>query len=269
MFLFRPSFCKPALCALLFAIALRTAPAQQKEPKPMAPQAHPKFEVAAIKLTEPGHKGQGFHTSGIRLYIENETMEDLLSLAYGINRKQIANAPDWFSTTRFDIQGAADVPGIPSVPQQAEMVRGLLEERFALKLHHDQREMTRILVTVARGGPKFSPTKSIEYLPDETCNGDGGNVIECRFTAVPMEGFAELLRYFLDRPIVDQTGLTGRYDFILKWARQDAPANPDTAAVSVPGLFTAMQEQIGLKAESSKGPTEVLIIEHAEKPSDN
>jgi uncharacterized protein (TIGR03435 family) len=248
-----------------FAIAAGlTLYAQQEQPKPMDAQGHPKFEVATIKRADPDDKSDGFHTEGVRLFYENQTVNKMLLFAYSVNGKQIINAPDWFDTRRFDIHGVADLPGVPSVPQQAEMLRALLEERMGLKLHHDSRDMTRVVISVAHGGPKMEATKSTNFLPDETCNGSNG-VLDCRFTGVSMELFAEIMRFFLDRPVIDGTGLDGRYDFRLKWTRDDAP--PSVDGNSAPGLYTAMPEQIGLKAESSKGPTDVIVIDHAEPPS--
>lgn len=254
-----------ALCATLLIAA--TLHAQQEEPKPMESMLVPKFEVATIKAGEPGSPTRGFHTSGTRLFYEHLTATELLTFAYGINRRQIADAPAWFDDQYFDIRGTADQPGVPSALQQQAMLRDLMATRFGLKLHHEQRDMTRILITVANGATKnLHPTTSTDFLADQTCDGSGGK-FDCVFTRSTIDDLGGLLQYFLDRPIVDATHLTGRYDFRLKWAREDSPAAGDTGAL--PSLITAMQEQIGLKAESSKGPVDVLVIDHVEKPSDD
>lgn len=258
--------CRALLYVFVFTVGIPAAVAQQETAKPMDPAAHPRFEIATIKLSDPDKHNSGFHTSGTRLFFENQTMLEMMSFAYSVNHKQIVNAPDWFESKHFDIRGTADQPGIPNITQQQEMLRALLEDRFAIKLHHDQRDMQRIVITVAHGGPKFTTTKSTEFLPDISCNG-GGNERDCKFVAVTMDLFAEGMRFFQDRPVMNQTGLDGKYDFHLKWARDDAP--PITDANAAPSLYTAMPEQIGLKADASKGPTDVLVIDHAELPSEN
>jgi uncharacterized protein (TIGR03435 family) len=258
--------CRALLCSFMFAFGIHHAVAQQEQAKPMDPQVHPTFEIATIKLSDPDKHNSGFHTNGTRLFFENQTMLDVMSFAYSVNRNQIVNAPDWFESKHFDIRGTADQPGIPNITQQQEMLRSLLEERFSMKLHHDQREMQRVVITVAHGGPKLAPTTSTEFLPDLSCNG-GSSIRDCKFVAISMDLFAEGMRFFVNRPVINQTGLDGKYDFHLKWTPDDAPTSTDSNAP--PSLYTAMPEQIGLKAEASKGPTDVLVIDHAEPPSEN
>ena len=254
------------LCATLVLAA--SLHAQQEEPKPMDPNLHPAFDVATIKLTDPDTKNQGFHTSGTRLFYENETMQDLLGFAYHVNVRQIVGAPDWFSSKRFDIHGTADQPGIPSVSQQQDMLRGLLETRYHLKVRRDERDMARVVITVAKGGQKLKPTERRDFLPDVTCYGRSPQR-ECVFSGVSMDLFAEAMRFFIDRPVINKTGLEGKFDFRLKYTPDDAPASTEAnaEATAAPGMFTAMAEQLGLHADASKGPTEVIVIEHAELPS--
>lgn len=251
-----------ALCtALLLSLSLS---AQQEEPKPMDAALHPKFEVATIKVSDPDDKNNGFHTEGTRLYYENETMQDLIAFAYSVNWRQIVGAPDWFSSKHFDIRGRADQPGIPSVAQQQEMLRMLLAERYGLKVRRDQREMTRVVITVAKSGSKLKPTDRSDFLPDVSCYVKAPER-ECVFSGVSMSLFAESMQFLLDRPVINQTGLEGKFDFKLKYTPADAPASAD--ASNAPSLFTAMTEQAGLHAESSRGATDVVVIDHVELPS--
>lgn len=234
----------------------------------MASSAHPAFEVATIKHSDPDDGSRGFHSSGRNLFMENETMNDLISFAYGVHVKQIVDAPAWFGSERFDIKGFPDTDGVPDLAQYREMVSKLLAERFHLQFQREQREMPRFTVTVAKGGPKIAPTKSApeDGLPDQTGNIDGGHVF-WRFTNNSMSEFAEFLQSsVLDRPVVDQTGLKGKFDFKLEWT-----TNPDavTDPAAAPGFLTALQEQAGLKVETSKGEVPVLAITHAEQPSAN
>ncbi len=126
--------------------------------------------------------------------------------------------------------------------------------------------MAYYAITVGKGGVKIAKTKFDESALDQSGDGHGGQM-EMRYTANAMSDFALGMNYFADKPLVDQTGLPGRYDFVLKWT-------PDTSSAAaegdqVPGLFTAMQEQLGLKLEPKKGPVDVLAVEKVGRPSAN
>jgi uncharacterized protein (TIGR03435 family) len=247
-------------------MALPGAFGQEQEVAPMAKDAHPSYEVATIKLTDPEDGHSGFHTMGHRLFIENQPMERLIAFAYSIHPKQIVGAPDWFSKDRYDIQGVPDLAGVPNERQQQEMLQKLLAERFGLKFHREKRDLAIFAVSVAKGGPKLTATKSDpNALPDQTGNGNGAQQA-WRFTNSSMADFASTMQYFLDRPVVDQTGLAGAFDFNLEWTSDSALSNDPKAP---PGLFAAVQEQIGLKITSTRGPADVLVIDHAERPSAN
>lgn len=257
---------KHFLLATLLACSLVSAHAQTEDVKLMDPKAHPKFEVATIKFADPDAKGSGFSVSGKNIMIRNKPMSDIISVAFNVHKSQIINMPDW-ADQRFDIRGYPDTPGAPSWAQYQEMVHSLLEERFGLRVHNDTRDMARVTMQVGRGGIKFKPTTYTGIdLPDQTGNGTAGTQ-EWRMTNDTMDDFAGFLRNFLNHPVINQTGLTGKYDFTLNWAREDAQPNADTKGL--PGLITALQEQLGLKVESSKGPTDVIVIDHIEKASDN
>jgi uncharacterized protein (TIGR03435 family) len=252
---------------LALAAASQRVSAQSTDVKPMARDAHPSFEVASIKQSDPDDHSKGFHAMGRNIFIDNETMNDLIAAAYNVHVKQIADGPSWFGSERFDIKGFPDVDGEPNVEQLREMVQRLLTERFHLQLRREQREMPRFTLTVAKGGPKIEATKSApeDGLPDQTGGIDRGHVF-WRFTNNSMTDFAEFLQSVLDRPVVDATGLKGKYDFKLQWTA-DADATTDPSAA--PGFFTAIQEQAGLRMEPSRGEVEVLAVVHAEQPSAN
>ena len=259
-----------ALCvAVLVACGLRCVDGQTIEKEqPMARDAHPGFEVATIKKSDPDDNRSGFHNNGHNIFIENETMNDLISFAYNVHVKQIVDAPAWFGSERFDIKGFPDAEGVPGLAQYREMVSKLLAERFQLKFRREQREMARFTLTVAKGGLKIEPTKSDpdNGLPDQTGNIDGSHV-SWRFTNNSMADFCGFLQMaVLERPVVDQTGLKGKYDFKLAWTA-DAQATTDPSAA--PGFLTALQEQAGLKVEPSRGEVDVLAITHVEQPSAN
>jgi uncharacterized protein (TIGR03435 family) len=142
----------------------------------------------------------------------------------------------------------------------------VLAERFGLKLHHEQREMPVFALTVAKGRPKLTPsTSDPNGLPNQHGNrGVGWQMYQYRNTSMP-ELALELLSS-VDRPSVDQTGLKGRYDFQLKWLTDESHASDPDAP---PGLFTAIQEQIGLKLEPMKALAEVLMVDKVERPGAN
>ncbi|GGA77835.1 hypothetical protein GCM10011507_31350 [Edaphobacter acidisoli] len=262
----------------LFAIGLLilapNAIAQQNGAKPpavspmspMPANAHPSFEVATIKPANPNETSGNFQIGGHRIFIENETVDSLISAAYAVHPKQIVDEPAWLGTAKFDIEGQADLAGVPNLQQIQEMLQGLLRDRFGLKFHRDKRDLSIYAIKVAKGGPKMTRSPETSYgLPSQTGHGHGGQ-IERKFTNNSMSDFALGMQTYLDRPVVDETGLAGRYDFTLKWSPDNLPVSEPDAA---PGIFTAVQEQLGLKLEATKGPADVLVIDHVERPSPN
>lgn len=233
---------------------------------PMAANAHPSFEVATIKPANPNEASGNFRIGGHRIFIEDQTVDNLISVAYAVHPKQIVDEPGWLGTEKFDIEGQADVAGVANLRQIQEMLQELLKDRFDLKFHRDKRDLSIYAITVAKGGPKITRSAETSYgLPSQTGHGRGGQM-ERKFTNNSMSDFALGMQAYLDRPVVDETGLPGRYDFTLKWTPDTSPASEPDAA---PGIFTAVQEQLGLKLEATKGPADVLVIDHVERPSPN
>jgi uncharacterized protein (TIGR03435 family) len=251
------------LAASVVLMALQSA-ASQEPAVPMAPNAVPSFEVATIKLTDPSDTSRGFHISGRSIYIENEDLEALISVAYSIHKVQIVDAPAWFAKNRYDIKGTPDVAGVPDLHQYQLMIQHLLADRFQLKFNREKRELSVYAIKVAKGGPKIAKSsRDPQSLPDQTGNGGGA----MRFTNVSMADFTLGMQEFLEKPVVDQTGLSGRFDFELHWTPDNAPASDDPNAP--PDIFTAVQEELGLKIDSTKALVNVLAIVHAEHPSEN
>jgi uncharacterized protein (TIGR03435 family) len=243
----------------------------------MDANAHPSFEVATIKPSKADQQGKFFRLGGRRFTTTNATLYDLISYAYRIHANQIIGAPGWAETGKYDINAEPDGDGAPNDQQWKDMMQKLLAERFALTFHRDKKELSVYLLSVARGGPKL--TKSAADP-----NGHFGWSFRGRiggdlsFTNANMADFANLMqRNVLDRPVVDQTGLTGKYDFNLDFTPDEsqfegmgAKVSPQTdSANAPPNLYTAIQEQLGLKLEATKAPAEVLVIDHVEKPSEN
>ncbi len=247
--------------------------------KPMATDANPGIEVAVIKPSKPGAMMmKGFRVGGDRLIMSNVSLQDLIAFAYNLEPKQIVNAPSWFNSDTYDIEVQPDQPGAPSKEQWTSIVQKLLAERFQLKSHEEQRVLQAYILTVAKGGPKM--TKSAVQALDGRGGPEGAMMRPGAFNAqaFSMADFAHTLRAIFDRPVVDQTGLSGLWDFNLKWTPDETqfggmmkgPMPPsDDSADAPPPLYTALQEQLGLKLESGKAQVPVLVIDQVEHPSPN
>jgi uncharacterized protein (TIGR03435 family) len=247
-------------------------------PKAMAADADPSLEVATIKPSDPSHRGKGFGFQGTHFRTFNTNLNDLIAFAYGLHSKQIIGAPDWFGTELYDIDGTPDVPGRPDLKQMGVMVQKLLADRCALKFHHETRELSVYAITVASSGAKM--TKTSAELNDPQGFGFRG-LGDLVVRNMDMKDFATWMQSgVMDKPVVDQTGLKDRYDFTLKWTPDDSQFQQFRGAVPMtppkaddpnapPSLYTAVQEQIGLKIEATKAPDDVIVIDHVEKPSAN
>jgi uncharacterized protein (TIGR03435 family) len=237
-----------------------------KEDAAMPKDANPDWEVSTVRPADPASQSDGFHLNGRNIFIENESVEAMLLVAFGVHRKQLANAPDWVSSERWDVKGVPDVQGEPSMKQFEGMVQKVLAERFGLKFHWEKRDLSVYGVTVAKGGMKLA--KSVgdpNGPPDMTGNGGVGQRM-IRFTNTSMDDFAISMEFEMDKPVVNQTGLSGRYDFILNWATNETATSDPNAP---PGVFTAIQEQLGLKLAPVKAQADVIVIDHVERPSAN
>lgn len=245
-------------------------------PKQMAPDANPSFEVATIKPNVLGAGGKGFGIRGRTFRTGNTSLTDLIVFAYDVQKKQIIDGPDWIDKDKYDITAVPDAEGTPSNQQWKTMVQKLLADRFQLVFHKDKKELSVYVLSVAKGGPK-NLTKS-----DSTGDGfsvpirnvPGGFTMPIRnATMEDFTGFA-LQGAVVDRPVLDQTGIKGRYDFTLTWATLGtefggAVQPPAAADNPPPSLFTAIQEQLGLKLDAVRAPADVMVIDKAEKPSPN
>jgi uncharacterized protein (TIGR03435 family) len=231
----------------------------------MPKDADPAFEVATIRPSNPEKTQLGFNLRGHRIAIENVTVAEMITFAYSLHPKQVVDEPAWVSTAKYDIDGVPDVEGQPNLRQYQRMVQKVLADRFDLKFHREKRNFSIYAVTVAKGGAKLAKTADPDSVPDQTGNGHGSQH-SMRFTNTTIENFILGTQYFLDRPMVDQTGLTGYYDITLRWSTDDGPASDPSAP---PGFFTAIQEQLGLKLEPTKGPSDVFAIDQIEHPTAN
>ena len=247
--------------------------------KPMAADADPGFDVVTVKPSQPGQPGKRFTLSGTHVVFFNANLNDLMALAFGVHAKQIIGAPEWADKDLFDVDGVPDVAGRPNLKQMGLLTQKLLADRFALKFHHEQRELSVYAVTVAAGGPKFSKTTAAAGDPPGFLFRGLGDLVVRNMT---LKDFTNGMQStVMDRPVVDQTGLTERYDFTLKWTPDDSqfaqfrgtngPVQPPAGdnPNAPPSLYTAVQEQLGLKITATKAMDDVIVIDHVEKPSAN
>jgi uncharacterized protein (TIGR03435 family) len=239
---------------------------QAAKPAAMAMDADPDWEVVSVKAADPDDHYDFFNIKGRHVVIRNESVLDILRTAYGMQKSQFVGLPDWVKTERYNVDGVPDAAGMPDADQMHALMRKLLAERFGLKAHHEQREMDVYALTVAKGGPRMEPSKSApDAMPGNAGGQDNGRQTR-KYWNVSMANFAPMLQFNVDRPVVDQTGIQGRYDFTMKWTvDQERATEPDAPPV----LFTAIQEQIGLKLEPTKAPADVLVVDAIERPTAN
>lgn len=249
----------PAKLILLLVVLFATEQAR-------AQTSTPAFEVATIKSADPSSGGHTHinYPPGDRFSAINITLLALMQWAYSMPEKQILDGPAWVDSTRFDIQAKADTDEIKRLTSEQDrdlkrrMVQALLADRFHLTVHQETRVRPAYDLVVAKGGSKLQPTQS---------NGKSIGTGRSHFNGqgLTMILIAEELSQITGRIVVDKTGLTDRYDLKLQWSPDDAPATDNSA----PSLFTAIQEQLGLKLESAKEPVSVLVIDHIETPTPN
>ena len=246
-------------------------------PKLMAADANPGFEVATIKPNDSGGPTmQGLTMNGRNFATRNSSLLDLMKFAYNVQPKQIIGGPDWMDKDRFDIAGVPDVEGVPNVNQLRIMVQKLLADRWKLTFHHDKKELSAFVLTVLKSEPKLTPNTSGGPLPGMGMRPIPGGVMMGmnNGTMLDFTGFLQLL--VVDRPVVDRTGITGKYDLSFKFMPDDSlfnghPPKPGAATDNTetfPGFFEAIQT-IGLKLDSEKTPVDVIVIDHVEKYSAN
>jgi uncharacterized protein (TIGR03435 family) len=216
------------------------------------------FEVATIKPAPgrvDGRLSMRMSVSKGRLNYTNVSLRDVVKAAYQVAEDQVAG-PEWIDVERFSI--AAKLPDGSASGEVPRMLQALLAERFKLALHRETREMPAYWLTVAKNGNKLKQTESAGGLSI------GDDRVRHHISGrVTMESFADFLTQRLKRPVLDKTGMTGPFEVALEWVTDDPEA-------SGPSLFTALQEQMGLKLEAHKGPREILVIDRAEKaPTEN
>lgn len=201
---------------------------------------------------------------------ENVALLMLLQFAYDMPDTRIVDVPEALRAKKFDIDAKADsmIESMKTMSADAgklrkqQMVQALLKDRFKLAVHRETRQLPEYSLVVAKGGTKLQPTKGGGLLINH-------NTSRLQCTGMTTDQIARELAKSVGRVVIDKTGIPGRFDFELRWTPDEDAArvagNPDAP----PSIFTALQEQLGLKLEAAKGPVEVLVVDHIEMPSSN
>jgi uncharacterized protein (TIGR03435 family) len=274
--------------------------AQSQTQKPAATAPEFKYEPISIKLLRdkatPQFRGLVATMDPDGISVRAVTLVALIQSAYaaidrnsigpGLKLAQIIGLPDWASTDEYAINGkmdpsvAIELSKLSSAQQElarAHMLQAMLADRFKLQAHSENREGAVYFLVIAKNGPKLKQATPGESYPKSRFGGDlAGFVVMAPpdpgatkrlGLGAAIDKLTPILSAWLHCPVIDKTGLTGKYDFQLQWTEnEDAETEPEA---NWPSLFTAIQQQLGLKLESAKGPVPVLVIEHVEKPSGN
>ena len=289
----------PITFALLAGLAF--APYGITHVRAQAPADKPKFEVASVRenTNDDGKVMFGIQPGG-RFNTVGAPLGELIRVAYGVQRTQLVGAPDWTETARYDIVAKAETdipgsaPGSPPGPLNF-MLQDLLEDRFKLRAHRETREMPVYALRLARTDGKLGERLKPSAIDCAAMRGRGGRMAgppgplapgerpQCGMRVAPNHVLAggvgltqltQMLSQFTQRVVVDRTGLSGTFDIDLSFTPERMPQGPPPPGApplnidpNGPSLFTALQEQLGLKLESEKAPVAVLVIDHVERPT--
>lgn len=244
-----------------------------------SPGPRPKFdafEVATIKPVDPDAKaGRYIIMQGTNRFVEKAyTLKLLIAAAYDLNPRTISGGPGWIESDHYDIVAVTPGEVRPTHDEQMSMLRNLLADRFKLTFHREQKVFSIYELEVAKSGPKLKASTAAPDDPPALISTVYPQRIVMPARNVTMSDLARLMqRAILDRPVVDKTGLTGRYDFDLEWAPDETQFGGEVPVASAEApslpLFSAIQQQLGLRLEATKGPVAALVIDKAERPSAN
>jgi uncharacterized protein (TIGR03435 family) len=239
-----------ALCLIFLAAAFQS------------PLRGESFETVSIKSNPSGADDNSMRTSPGRLTVVNMTPYTLLLYAFGVKESQLTGGPAWFSKEKFDVVAVTGTSADLNRATLQPLLQAMFADRLHLKFHRETRESPVYSLVLAKGGPKLTLHFGEGAPATGIHSSSGRNAVNARKTT--MQRLAEVLSEQTDRVVIDHTGLTGEYDFSLTWTSDLAAESQD-----LPSVFTAVQEQLGLRLEPSKGPVEVIVIDSVERPSDN
>jgi uncharacterized protein (TIGR03435 family) len=249
------------MCKLRFGLLLVVAGVAA----PQSPASKASFDVASIKL----HPGPITFSSdpavqGRTVTGTASTLLDLITTAYGVRYEQISGGPNWMNSDHYDLTAKAEGEGTLTKDQARQMLQTLLADRFQLKVHRETKEAPVYALVVGKNEPKLKRTSADAPGNNFVRGSVAGMHMEA--TRGTMEQLARQLSATAGRPVIDKTGLTGYYAYTLDWIPASRIPEPDS---DTPSMVAALQEQLGLRLERAKGPFEMLLIDSAEKPSEN
>ncbi len=250
----------PSTCLLLLGII---APATIQAQPPAPRLLPPSFDVASVKLNQTGGDSRRAATSpGGKFTATNVTLKLLISRAYGVAEAQIQGGPGWIETETYDIAAKADTPLEMTREELRPCLQGLLAERFQLAIHREpKRGAVFSLAAMAKNGQRLKEHSGPGQAGISMSTDSGMAVITG--TKTTMTRLAEYLSNQAGRPVIDNTELQGEYDFRVEWAPDEKPGS------TRPSIFAALQEQLGLKLNATKGTIETIVVDRAERPSAN
>jgi uncharacterized protein (TIGR03435 family) len=279
-----------------FALASATVLRAQSQAQPVAAVAPAivfEYDVASIKLNKSTSGSFGSRSSPDGITLTNVPLQTLIQSAFGIQNYQIIAAPDWLAAEHYDIEAKMDQAVADALQKlnpddrrlkRQLMLQALLIDRLKLISHHEIKELPIYSLVIAKNGPKIQETKPDPATPGVPVRRGGPSIRTSRTGSGPItltvlhcasEDLASVFVPHVGRTVLDKTGLTAVYDFTLQFTPDDSTAVPTTGAgpstsdPTAPSIFTAVQEQLGLKLESGKGPVELTVIDHVERPSGN
>lgn len=224
----------------------------------------PAFEAASIKPSKGNDGHSSWHSRPGYVVMNNQTLKALVGIAYSVPADRVLGGPKWIESDRFDIVARAAEPA--DGPKLLMMLQSTLTERFQLAVHRETKSVSGFALVPAKNGLKIHP--------DETDGGSSSNSSRGKFVAqrFSLEALAKSLTRIMGVPVADATDTKGVFTFTLQWVPESTPAaGTDGVLPDAPGpsLFTVLQQELGLKLESRKVPTEMIIIDKAEKPTEN
>lgn len=258
----------------LFTAAFVLAGAALAQP----PAPNLTFEVASIKPSKPGATVRGIRPApgGQRYAAQSWPLRGFIYVAYRMKEEQVVGGPAWMDTDFFDMNAEAAKPS--TVDELHVMLQNLLADRFKLKFHHETKEMPVYSLALDKSGAKNLKPNQAKSGGDPWIDQATVKPFHDKWTGkfAPMEFLAWRLSLILERPVVDDTGLKSGYDFELAFTRElplgtnpNGLINGEPIDTSGPTVFDALREQLGLRLEAKRGPADILVIDHAEKPTED
>jgi uncharacterized protein (TIGR03435 family) len=245
--------------------------------KQLPQEGDPAFEVATIKPSNSSAPMmQGLDEKGRYFTTNNTSLSDLIQFAYDVQAKQIVDPPEWIGKDRYDISAVSNQEGVPTLQQVRVMVQKLLTDRYKLTFHKDKRELSVFVLTAGENEPKLKPTQFKGPVPVNTLqpDSDGWTLFMRNASTGDLTAFLQLI--VLDRPVVDHTGIDGKFDISVTFTPDDSQFNGHPPPVrhadngdTAPELFEAVKQQLGLRLEPRRALVDVMVIDRVEKPSPN